>query len=206
MAIFNLSSLSFSGVAAKHGRVSLGSCDPQSRYRKCSALAPVRSSFSAFLHNHLKVITGINGVVSQPRALQEAADNHSMHMCLDLLAYDWVNSQHHVQCLTSHAHFCSCNLLPGTFAVFSLTLIGTIWLEVCAVCYEALGTSVRTLLSVKPTAFYTRSGSGDNDRELGLHQIIQPEVQLAKKLFFPSCLFLRSTAAAGSYKTLLIVL
>lgn len=75
MPIFNVSSRGFSvaegccgaSLADVTGELRSHSGTTESILRR-----PPRSSFSVFLHNYLKVIREINGVLSLPRALPKA--------------------------------------------------------------------------------------------------------------------------------------
>lgn len=108
MPIFNVSSRSFlwQRVAAEHGECHWGAAITQSHYRNI-LLCPPRSSFSVFLHNYLKVITEINGVLSLPRALLKALDNHSIHTCPASLDTILKNTQQHAQHTENHTNVCT---------------------------------------------------------------------------------------------------
>lgn len=116
MPIFNVSSRSFfqrQRVAAVHGGCHRGAAITQSHYRKHSALPPPppRSSFSVFLHNYLKVITEINGVLSLPRALPKPRIITARTQYLSSpLVQDFINTQQHAQ---HAAHLYPFDLLPS---------------------------------------------------------------------------------------------
>lgn len=72
---------------------------------------PPRSSFSVFLHNYLKVITEINGVLSLPRALPKPRIITARTQYLSSpLVQDFINTQQHAQ---HAAHLYPFDLLPS---------------------------------------------------------------------------------------------
>lgn len=110
MPILNVSRWSFSvaeGCCRAWAGVT-GELRSHNRTTESILRCPPRSSFSGFLHNYLKVITGINGVLSLPRAIPKASSNHSIHTYLSsLLAYVFVNTQQHAQHSTNPTHICT---------------------------------------------------------------------------------------------------